>query len=787
MLRVVGYTQSPINEPIPYTSLLVQCIAGSDEVLLNSYVRIQLDETGHYDFSLLNATYRIYANYANGKKIDILGDCTVADGMPKELTINNLVSNFTPVPPSWVEDLDNKWKSQWDKFINDSNTAITSINRTITDGDARVVNDMSTYINKVTGELGSSLSNEVKARSAEVTNQMKAYTNDLGAELATNVLQVRNSVSAVTQTLDAYKNEAGDQFASIKNNIDINQAKLGSQISAEVDSKTGAMELRLNNVIETNTGSISEDMSLIRDDLGKQTAAWQVVAKVDDLSSSVGMTNDGTNSRIYMQAESLILTNDNNKIVTSSAPFYIEGGKVYMRDAYIKELSGDKIKASSSVIVGSGNTQAGMSGKNEGVYKGWRFWAGHADPSKANFSVDENGKLGVVGARISGDIYAKSLTFINADEIPDEINNAKITSVKTYSQDSKPIGKLETGSIWYDTANKNKPYRYNGKDWLAVQDGGITDAHSEIAVAKSEIATTKSEIESTQSELESAKTEIKTAQSGIATAHSEIAGTKSEIATTKTDIASAKSEIAGAQSDITAAKSEIDDAKSDIKTAKSDIATVQSTANTSIKRLDNLYPNQSKIQISSGKYVKGSKGWAIDSDGRCEFNTGVFRGTLEGVDGIFRGTIFASEIEGDVVGYRLYNVKTYDHQLTDMGAYDLMTINVLTDSSRTRIGQLELGGIKISGASQHTTRHIPSYLRIMDGDTQVWRSDEFLIISTDTASAVAIDQSTWFTVSNKSTTVKLQLYILRNSSTRFTVTADKKCLFTITQESTELG
>ncbi|MGO2497787.1 MAG: phage tail tip protein J-related protein [Vibrio litoralis] len=138
-----------------------------------------------------------------------------------------------------------------------------------------------------------------------------------------------------------------------------------------------------------------------------------------------------------------------------------------------------------------------------------------------------------------GDIYAKSLTFSDSDAIPDEINNSNVASVTTYSQSTEPAGNIETGSLWYDTDSNNKPYRYDGEGWVAIQDG--------------------------------------------------------------------------------------------------DIAAAQSTANTSINRLNGLYPNQSTIQIKSGNYISGSRGWAIDNGGNAEFNNGIFRGTL-----------YAGDIQGNI-------------------------------------------------------------------------------------------------------------------------------------------
>ncbi|AUS01886.1 TMhelix containing protein [Vibrio phage 2.044.O._10N.261.51.B8] len=58
------------------------------------------------------------------------------------------------------------------------------------------------------------------------------------------------------------------------------------------------------------------------------------------------------------------------------------------------------------------------------------------------------------------------------------------------------------------------------------------------------------------------------------------------------------------------------------------------------------YPDQNSIQIKSSNYAAGVQGWAIDKNGNAEFNNGVFRGTL-----------YAPDIEGDV-----YSAVTWDVQ-----------------------------------------------------------------------------------------------------------------------------
>ena len=412
MIRVTGIIKSPIDEPIEYTSLLLQTINGSLEVLPNSYAHIELGETGEYDFNVLNGSYRVYANYENSMKVHILGEFTVSNGMNEpSYTLNQLVSNFSPQAPDWAVDLDNKWQGLFDDLIEDANTRFNTINQAITDGDAQVIFDMTTLVNEEIGASAAILTQQITAGDSAVLNQGKAYTDDLGNEVASQITQVSNSVSTVSQQLTAYKDETDNSISAITSRIDTNEANLISEISAEVNAQTGEMELRIENSIGTEVANISEQISVVQDDLDNQKAAWQVVATVDELTSSIGMTNDGTNSIIYLQAESLILTNDNSNIGNQTAPFVVEGGVVYMNNAIIKELKGDNISTTATIIAGSGDLQAGINGLDEGNYNGWRLWAGNALPALAPFRVDRFGKLFATDADIKGAIEATSGSF----------------------------------------------------------------------------------------------------------------------------------------------------------------------------------------------------------------------------------------------------------------------------------------------------------------------------------------------------------------------------------------
>ena len=103
-----------------------------------------------------------------------------------------------------------------------------------------------------------------------------------------------------------------------------------------------------------------------------------------------------------------------------------------------------------------------------------------------------------------------------------------------------------------------------------------------------------------------------------------------------------------------------------------------------------MYPDQNSLQIQ-GNYQQGVKGWAIDSSGNVEFNNGVFRGTLDGADGNFSGTVRADKIIGDLVSAKAYPASTggmYGDEYKTITSR--MTVTNNTGDSATVVLQLPL-------------------------------------------------------------------------------------------------
>ncbi len=104
-------------------------------------------------------------------------------------------------------------------------------------------------------------------------------------------------------------------------------------------------------------------------------------------------------------------------VVWKQFPYVFNGdvfvdGTIAGNKLKVADVDGDRIKASSYILVGSGTNIAGINGNDtHAQYKDYRFWSGATTPAASNFSVDKYGKLVANNAVIKGHVEANSGTF----------------------------------------------------------------------------------------------------------------------------------------------------------------------------------------------------------------------------------------------------------------------------------------------------------------------------------------------------------------------------------------
>lgn len=299
-------------------------------------------------------------------------------------------------------------------------------------------------------------------------------------------------------------------------------------------------------------------------------------------------------------------------------------------------------------------------------------------------------------AIINGHLTAESLTFTAGTEIPPEIDNSKVISVKTYRQPDEPEEPLTVGSIWYDTDNGNKQYRWSGASWESVIDNDIAKAIQDAANAQS---TADGKIESffqdsqptTGSEGDiwfdtndgnkqyvfkdgswelAQDTEIGDAIIAAQNAQSTADGKATTFyqATEPSDADSGEGDL----------WIDTDDNNRQYRYSGSEWVDVRDTGIIDDgKSSGALYPNQDSIQIKSSNYQQGVAGWAIDKDGNSEFNNTTVRGKL-----------FASDIEGDVYSTLTWDIRSQQSHMAYRGVpseVEYLNFNITCITGMSRI------------------------------------------------------------------------------------------------------
>ena len=77
------------------------------------------------------------------------------------------------------------------------------------------------------------------------------------------------------------------------------------------------------------------------------TAQWTLKTQVGDLVSGIGLYNDGSNSEFMVRADRFAVIpstgSDSAKLSNRAVPFIVSGGKVYIDEAFIRNLTASKI------------------------------------------------------------------------------------------------------------------------------------------------------------------------------------------------------------------------------------------------------------------------------------------------------------------------------------------------------------------------------------------------------------------------------------------------------------
>lgn len=396
------------------------------------------------------------------------------------------------------------------------------------------------------------------------------------------------------------------------------------------------------------------------------------------------------------------------------------------RELSADSVTGDEISSATTIIAGSGSSQAGMNGLDTGIYSGWRFWSGGATPSTANFRVDSNGKAYLTGAIISGEITltdgteVTSAAFGNANVTADDVGLGNVTNVsQTTILDSASSTSQSQANTAQSTAQVYAAGQASSAQSNAQSYAWNTARISAIGIASSD-ATNKAN---------SAESGAVNTASADATAKANVAiSTASSDATTK-----ANSAESGAVSTASA------DATTKANSAESGaISTASGDATTKANNAEN---NAISTAANADKTAGAIAGWSLNSNAMY---SGVYKSTdgysSSGItlhkSGAIRAKNFRIDVDGNAYFKGNIAGSSFNGIRLKIGSFRSTSDNATSINVTSQEGKIynKYGGLQSKGSTPSFSQLVGVTLSHIGPSTSIYDVNMPIITGTNTFS-----------------------------------------------------
>lgn len=239
----------------------------------------------------------------------------------------------------------------------------------------------------------------------------------------------------------------------------------------------------------------------------------QIVFTKDNFRTIEAMFGELTNGAYGVVGDIIvgnILAGNNLSISNENNTFRVDKNGVFIKDANIIMSTGDSLEESLNKI--DDNLANAIESLEEKIQEGERtIWYQPTMPTEAKsgdiwYDTSNNrvawlarkgGTAKQVGNGLKVGTFKVSESAIVWEPLQDEniidaldkAQNAQTTAdgkIKTYYSATMPTDG-SFGDLWFDTDDKNKPYRHNGTTFIVVQDGAIADAQNAANEANNKI------------------------------------------------------------------------------------------------------------------------------------------------------------------------------------------------------------------------------------------------------------------------------------------------------------
>lgn len=306
-INITGTITSPISGEVQ-SNAVIRFIAatGSTTILPYATSEVTTDGSGNYDIELEYGHYTIWVKLTD--TFEYMGYCIVNESSPTPMTLQELLEYTQPIPIDQVTYLDDKWQLELNAAKAAFDTDISQVTDQVVDGDASVVEQMTTYTNDRLGTEVAELVEQITAGNAQVLNQATAYSDTQGNQYAQDITALQTQNTQIEATMVSNETANGTAHSQIQDQITQGDASVTQAAELYTDTITGELESSILDVLQAGDDSISTELNLTKDRVGNIEANWEVKATIGELTSSMGMVNDGNSSEVYAVADKFSFT-----------------------------------------------------------------------------------------------------------------------------------------------------------------------------------------------------------------------------------------------------------------------------------------------------------------------------------------------------------------------------------------------------------------------------------------------------------------------------------------------
>lgn len=135
----------------------------------------------------------------------------------------------------------------------------------------------------------------------------------------------------------------------------------------------------------------------------------------------------------------------------------------------------------------------------------------------------------------------------------DEANEARLVAdgkIQSFYSDTEPTENMGVGDLWIDLANNNQLYRYNGTNWVAVYDTRINDLVTSVDSVTERVTTIETDLGEIDLKVQENTTKVTTIEGQIDETNAVITETNNKIAEQKITVDEMSSKISDTASNV---------------------------------------------------------------------------------------------------------------------------------------------------------------------------------------------------------------------------------------------